>query len=142
MKKKPQPKPRKTWVYAPAKPKPPPVPATLKADLEAKARRLIDEELKPKHLQPPPADESFNYIADLYGRWYRHYFYFCARYNSPGPNAIAPFFEAKFTRMEYTGDGRFNLAFMRYTGQWVEIFQDLSLDECLAAVRDDPTFQP
>ena len=135
-------KPRKTWVYAPAKPKASEVPAALKADLEAKARRLIEEDLKPQYLKPPPADERFNYIADLYGRWYRHYFYFCARYNSPGPNAIAPFFEAKFARMEYTRSGHFNLAFMRYTGQWIGIFQDLSLDECLAAIRDDPMFQP
>ncbi len=44
--------------------------------------------------------------------------------------------------MEYARGGHFNLAFMRYTGQWVEIFQDLSLEECLAAIRDDPMFQP
>jgi hypothetical protein len=65
-----------------------------------------------------------------------------ARYNSPGPNAIAPFFEAKFARMEYARDGRFSLAFMRYTGQWIELFQDLSLDECLSRIRADPMFQP
>jgi len=135
-------KPRKTWQYVPAKPKPPQVPATLKAELEAKAHRLIDEDLKPKHLKPPPTDERFNYIADLYGRWYRHYFHLCARYNSPGPDAISPFFEAKFARMEYTGGGRFDLAYMRNTGQWIEIFQDLSLDDCLAAIRDDPMFHP
>ncbi len=135
-------KPRKTWVCAPAKPKASEVPAALKANVEAKARRLIDEELKPKYLKPPPADDRFSYIADLYGRWYRHYLYFCARYNSPGPNAIAPFFEAKFARMEYVRGGGFNLAYMRHTGQWVEIFQDLSLAECLAAIRDDPWFQP
>ncbi len=69
-------KPRKTWVYAPAKPKASEVPAALRADLGAKARRLIEEDLKPKYLEPPPADDRFNYIADLYGRWYRHYFYF------------------------------------------------------------------
>ncbi len=135
-------KPRKTWVYAPAKPKASEVPAALKANVEAKARDLIDEELKPKYLKPPPADDSFNYNADLYGRWYRHYFYFCARYNSPGPSAIAPFFEAKFARLEYARGDRFNLAYMRYTGQWIELFQDLSLDECLVAIRDDPMFQP
>jgi hypothetical protein len=28
------------------------------------------------------------------------------------------------------------------TGEWLEIFPDLTLDECLAAVRDDPWFQP
>jgi len=135
-------KPHKTWVYAPAKPKASAVPAALKADLEARARQLIDDELKPKHLKPPSADERFNYLADIYGRWYRQYFYFCARYNSPGPNAVSPFFEAKFTRLEYTGGGHFSLSFMRHTGQWIAIFQELSMDECLAAIRDDPMFQP
>jgi hypothetical protein len=135
-------KPRKTWVYAPAKPKASDVPAALKAELEAKARQLIEEDLKPKHIKPAPADDRFNYIADLYGRWYRHYFYFCALYNAPGPNAISPSFESKFTRMEFTRGGRFNLAFMRHTGEWIELFQDLSLDECLATIREDPMFQP
>jgi hypothetical protein len=133
---------RKIWVYAPAKPKASEVPAALKAEVAERAGRLIDAELKPKHLKPPPVDDRFNYIADLYGRWYRHNFYFCARYNSPGPNANTPFFEAKFTRLEYTSGGRFNLANMRYTGQWLELFQDLSLDECLAVIRTDPVFQP
>ena len=64
------------------------------------------------------------------------------RSDSPGPNAISPFFEAKSTRMEYTGGGHFNLAYMRYTGQWMELFQDLSLDDCLATIRDNPMFQP
>jgi hypothetical protein len=31
---------------------------------------------------------------------------------------------------------------MRHNGEWIEIFPDLSLDECLAAVRDDPWFEP
>lgn len=135
-------KPRKTWVYAPAKPKGSDVPAALKAHLEANARQLIDEELKPNYLKPPPDDDRFNYIADLYGRWHGRYFYFCARYNSPGPNAIAPFFEAKFARMEYTRGGQFNLAFMRYTGEWIELFHDLSVDECLSEIRDSGMFQP
>jgi hypothetical protein len=73
--------------------------------------------LKPKYLKPPPDDDRFNYIADLYGRWYWHYFYFCANYNSPGSNAIAPFFAAKFARMEYAGRGRFNLAVYDHPNQ-------------------------
>jgi hypothetical protein len=135
-------KPGKNWQYVRAKPKAPQVPTAVKADLEAKARHLIDEDLKPKHLKPPPTDGRFNYIADLYGRWYRQYFYFCARYNCPGPDAISPYFEAKFARLEYTAGGCFNLAYMRYTGQWIEVFQDLSLDDSLAAIRDVPIFQP
>ncbi len=44
--------------------------------------------------------------------------------------------------MEYVGDGRFALAFMRHTGQWVELYEGLTVDECLKAIKDDPWFQP
>jgi hypothetical protein len=40
------------------------------------------------------------------------------------------------------GDGCFNLAAMRYTEQWMEIAAARTLDECLAAVREDPWFHP
>jgi hypothetical protein len=44
--------------------------------------------------------------------------------------------------MEYAGDGKFALAFQRHTGQWIELYDALSVDECLKAIRDDPWFQP
>jgi hypothetical protein len=44
--------------------------------------------------------------------------------------------------MEYVGSDRFNLSYMRYTGKWLEIYTGLSVDECLAAIKDDPLFQP
>jgi len=44
--------------------------------------------------------------------------------------------------MEYVGNGKFALSFMRHTGQWVELYDAVSVDECLKATRDDPWFQP
>ncbi len=133
---------RKTWVYAPRKPIPPKVPDALKHEVETRSNALVESVLTPQHVQPPPQDPQFNYIDNLYTKWYHSYFYFCARYIVSGPDAIVPFFEQKFARLAYAGDGRFNLSYMRYTGQWVEVYEALSLDECLAAIRDDPTFQP
>jgi hypothetical protein len=46
---------------------------------------------------PPPENRQFNYIIDIFGKWYRSYFYFCGRYYCPGPNAISPTFETRFT---------------------------------------------
>jgi hypothetical protein len=135
-------RPKKTWVYAPQKPAPPKVPEALKREVETKANALVESLLKPKHVQPPPADPQFNYIEDIATKWYRSYFYFYAVYRSAGPYALGGTFEAKFARLTYIGDGRFSLAFQRHTGEWIEIFPDLTLDECLAAVRDDPWFQP
>ncbi len=135
-------KPRKMWVYSPPKPPASKVPERVKIEVQTKADQLIETVLKPKHVQPPPRDNDFNYIVDLFGRWYRHYFYFCAKYRSPGPNAIAPFFETKFARLEYAGGNRFHLSFMRHTDEWVQLYLNVSLDECLAAVKDDPWFIP
>src|SRR5437588_4489697 len=133
---------QKRWMYSPSKPTRPGVPESLKAEVTAKANELIDTVLKPTHIQPPPENPQFNYIIEIYGKWYHSDFYFCSKYCCPGPNAIAPDFEAKFIRMGYLGSNRFDLSFMRHTGQWVTLYSDLSLDECLAAIRDEPLFFP
>jgi hypothetical protein len=31
---------------------------------------------------------------------------------------------------------------VRYTGEWVEVFAGLTLDACLASIRDDASFHP
>lgn len=133
---------RKTWVYVPPKQAKPTVPAALRVEVEAKARELVESVLKPLHVKPPPEDERFNYIVDIGTKWYRSYFYLYATYRSPGPNALSPSFEAKFARLGYTGGGSFSLAFMRHTGQWIEVYSDLSVDQCLQAIKDDPFFIP
>ena len=133
---------RKMWVYAPPKPAAPQVPARVKTEVQERANQVVETVLKPKHIEPPPTDHDFNYIVDLSTKWYRRYFYFCAKYCSPGPNALSPFFEIKFARMEYLGPNRFNLSFMRHTGEWIMIYPNLSLDECLTTVKDDQLFAP
>jgi len=44
--------------------------------------------------------------------------------------------------MEHLGGGRLALYFMRHTGEWVGLYDALSLDESLKAIRDDPWFIP
>ncbi|MGO9738244.1 MAG: hypothetical protein ACLPVO_12550 [Desulfomonilaceae bacterium] len=44
--------------------------------------------------------------------------------------------------MAYIGNERFNLAYMRHTGNWNEIYYYLSVEECLTAIRDEPHFLP
>jgi hypothetical protein len=118
------------------------VPDNVKAEIETKANELVDSFLKPEYIKPPPEDMRFNYVVDIYTKWYRNYFYFCAKYACPSLEAISPFFETKFARMEYVGKGMFNISYMRHTGSWFEIFQNLSVDECLEVMKDLPHFQP
>ena len=130
------------WIYSPRKARPPKVPEHLKRRVEQAASELIEKVLKPTHIKPPPKSTQFNYLVDIYTKWRGSYFYFCTTYNSPGPYAIAPSFEARFARLEYRGENQFALAYMRHTGQWVEIYDTLSLEECLDTIQNDPWFQP
>ena len=115
---------------------------TLKNEVDTKAKVLIETVLKPKHIQPPPHDKRVNYVIDIATKWLGSKCYFIAIYHSPSPHAASPTFETKFARMVYVGIGRFNLAFMRHTNQWVEIYNALSVDECLTAIKNDYWFQP
>jgi len=118
------------------------VPEAVKVEVATKANELIETVLKPKHIQPPPENPQFNYIVDIYSKWYQRYFYLCATYQVPRPDAQKASFEVKFARMEYAGNNHFHLSFMRHTGQWVEIYTDMSLDECLASIQNDEFFFP
>jgi len=130
---------QKTWVYNPKKQK---VPCNIKREVNDRSAKIIDTILKPGHIKPVRKNARFNYIVDIYSKWRQNYFYFCSKYACPGPNAILPYFESKFARMEYIGNGCFNLSYMRHTEKWREIHTDLSFDECLNAVKNEPIFQP
>lgn len=128
------------WTWAPAKPKA--VPQSLKDDLTAKAGELVERHLKPVHVKPPPKNTQWNYIVDIFTKWQGRYFYFMAKYACPGPNAILPFFEVGFVRMEYLSCGNFNMAYMRHTGQWWQIRDDVPMEEALQVVCNESIFQP
>jgi hypothetical protein len=133
----------KQWVWSPStRASGPALDAAAKAQVEAKARELIEKELKPRHVKPPPGDARFNYLTDITLKWHGSTLFLVAVYACPGPNAISPSFEDRFARLKHVGGGRFDLDFMRHTGQWVPLHQGLTLDQCLEAVRDDPWFTP
>lgn len=133
--------PQRMWMYAPGKAKREKLPESLKAEVEKEAEALM-QEWRLRYIKEPPKEKRFNYIEELYTKWYRNYFYFCARYACPGPEAISPHFEVRFTRLEYIGDGLLNLAFMRHTGQWVEVETELSVAKCFQSIRGDGFYHP
>jgi hypothetical protein len=118
------------------------LPEALKLEVTTKANELIETVLKPRYVKEPPENPQFNYIVDIYGKWFHKAFYFCAEYRVANPQASESSFEAKFARMQYAGDRRFHLSYMRYTGQWIQLYTDLTADECIEAVRDEPYFTP
>jgi len=114
----------------------------LKQEVNQKAGDLIENVLKPKHVEPPPKGRQLNYLVDITTKWLGSKCYFISIYRSSGPHAVSPTFETKFARMEYVGNGKFSLSFMRHTGQWVELYDALTVDKCLKAIQDDPWFVP
>ena len=54
--------------------------ASIKGEVETKAKDLIDNVLKPKCVLPQPVEAQFNYITDVGAKWYRNYFYFFSTY--------------------------------------------------------------
>ena len=132
--------PREPWNIRPAR-KPASVTASLKAEVETKAKDLIEKVLKPRYVKRPKKGNQFNYIIDIGAKWFRNNFYFFSTYACPSPDALSPTFEAKFARMEPLRGGRFALYAMRYTGnEWVGVLDALTVDECMEAVQDDPWF--
>ncbi|TXK46819.1 hypothetical protein FVR03_10230 [Pontibacter qinzhouensis] len=102
--------------------------------------QALIEKMKPTWIQPPNPD--WGYVHDVYGKWYRSYFYFCATYRCDNPAAVVSENETKFTRLEYAGPGKYHMAYFRHTGQWFTVFEDLTLENCLEEVEQNQLFWP
>src|SRR5271168_5073202 len=133
---------RKLSIFSPTRKSTSPLPGTVKDEVETKAKELIEKVLRPKHIQPPPEGSNSNYITDISLKWLGSKCFFVSTYACPGTNAMSPTFEEKFARMEFVGDGKFNLSFMRHTGDWVPLFEGQTVDECVKEIQDDPWFVP
>lgn len=131
----------RSWTYRPARPAAPTVPARLKNDVLEQAQHLIDSVLAPR-IPPPPENPRFNYLITISAGWWRHYFYLSSTYRIPDPTATPSTLDFKYARLEYVGHSRFNLAYMRHTGQWFELYQDITLTDCLAAIAEEEWFAP
>jgi hypothetical protein len=132
---------KKTWVYAPKKTKTK-ISEDVKERVKKRADQFIESVLKPEYIKPPPRDTESNYIVDIYSKWYRQYFYFCATYHCPGDNAISPTFEINFARLEYNPGGSYILSYMRHNNKWFALNGNISLEKAFREIEDGPYFIP
>ena len=132
---------KRGWTWAPDRRLKPTVPDDVKAEVQRKADELIEKHLKPAHVKPPE-DPRWNYLTGIHTKWHKSFFYLVGDYASPGPDRIAPTFESPFARLEYTLDGKFNLAYMRHTGQGWQVREGLTLEQAMKAIRDEGLFHP
>lgn len=129
------------WTWAPNRRLKPKVPDEVKAEVQRKADDLVEKHLKPRHVKPPPKDLS-NHLTGIHTKWYKSFFYFVGDYASPGPDRISPTYEVPFARLEYTRDGKFNMAYFRHTGQWWQVHKGFTLDPAMKAIRENGPFHP
>lgn len=130
------------WIPRPSKQPKPKILPRDKTTIQHTADLFIDSELRPFFIKPPTKGSDASYIVDIYSKWHGVYLYFCSKYRCPADNCISEFFEDKFVRIEYIENNLFNLSFKRHTGQWWELHRELSLEQRLRIIKDDPNFQP
>jgi hypothetical protein len=133
---------RKRWMKVHPKPASPKIPDDFKLEAQRQADAFLESYLKPTFLRPPPKDPKWNYIVEIFTKWHQRYFYFCSKYRCVHEGCISEFFESRFARLEYVGNRKFNVAYMRHTGQWWEILQGLSLEECFEEIRLQELLHP
>ncbi|USE36834.1 hypothetical protein [Endozoicomonas sp. SCSIO W0465] len=130
------------WMPATKRASKPKVSPETKAVLKAQADRWVEDYLKPAKVEPPPENPNFNYLVDIFTKWHGSFFYFCATYHCPSPNAISPSFERKFAGMNYTGNNTYTLSYLRHNDQWHEVFYKQDVDTCFELIAHDPCFMP
>lgn len=111
-----------------------------KIRIESQCQPLI-EKLKSQYISKNP-NKEYNYLLDIYVKWYRDNLYFCGKYKSENSNRIADEFEEKFVRLKIIKKDKFDISYLRYSGKWFLISCDLSFNECLEIIEDTPTFHP
>jgi hypothetical protein len=111
-----------------------------KNDIMTQCQPLV-ELFKNQYITENPA-KGFDYLVDVYTKWYQNYFYFCEKFKSEHPNRIKDEYEVKFVRLERIGKDRFIFSYFRHTGQWFIVTNDLTLKDCLEMIEANPNFHP
>ena len=110
---------------------------------QAKADELIETQLKPRYIEPPPEDQDWNYIIDIWARWHRSFFQSRLDLRQPRPERpVADLRIARSPGWSTSATASSSLAYMRHTGKWWEVYRGLTADECLERVRDEGLFRP
>lgn len=111
-----------------------------KNEISSQCQPLV-ELFKSQYVKENP-DKRFNYLVDVYTKWYQNYLYFCEKFKSEHPKRIKDEYEVKFVRLERTGKDRYNFSYFRHTEQWFLVTIDLTLKDSLEMMQANPNFQP
>jgi hypothetical protein len=94
----------------------------------------------PAHLLPADLREAAAESAIQHVVWRGSYLRFIAKYTCPGPNALAPFFEISFARLDCFDCDHYNLWARRHNDQWIVLAEDVTLAGAFPEMRTNPCF--
>lgn len=132
---------RRAWVHAGRRAGTTPPPGE-KSAITAACDAFIADVLKPRFLAEIRPSTEYNYPIALYGKWLGNKYRFITRYRSEGPYAYRPEFDASFARIEYKSRDCFDLSYHRHTGEWLCLFERITLTEALKMIESTPHFTP
>jgi hypothetical protein len=130
---------KKVWTFSPASRKGKKITDAEKQRISDFFQPLIDE-FKAKI--KPPENKDWNYITDIYSKWYQNYFYICEKYKSEAENRLQDEWEDNVVRLKYIGKDEFDFSYFRHTGKWELVSVGLSLEGCKEMIMENPSFQP
>jgi len=132
---------QKVWMKLPEKPDSKAITPEEKANIILACDRFIAEVLKPRFL-PEIRPTEWNYCIDIQGKWTAGRYRFIQRYRVGSGENAGEEFDAPFARLSRMGVDRFDIDWMRHTGQWWKLYRALSLSEALHTLEHDGTLHP
>jgi hypothetical protein len=131
------------WGWVQETPKPTATSA-LKVTVEASFLPTL-QKLRETHVLPENEENDAlyeKYPVDIYFKWHRHFLYLCVKYKHLHPQAIAPYYEDRFVRIECHDSATFTLYYFRHTGQWhICFYNNVNAEEAEKAILEDPFFE-
>ena len=121
--------------------RPPPAPEQEKRAIIAACEAFIRDVLKPRFL-PQVRQTEFNYVIDLHGTWAAGRYRLMKRYRSGMAGNAGMEFDAAYARLVRIGPDRFDIHWMRHTGQWWLLHGGVTLAEALRRLETDGLLHP
>jgi len=129
----------KVWAARPVRPAP--VPDAEKRRIVTACEAFIRDVLKPRFL-PRIVPTQFNYPIGIHGAWAGGRYRFVQRYRSGHKDNRGEEFDAPFARIDRVGPDRFDIYWMRHTGQWWRLYTRVTLAEALQILETDGILHP
>lgn len=107
----------------------------------AACEAFIRDVLKPRFLARIKPTQ-WNYAVDIHGAWAAGRYRFIQRFRSGMEHNLGEEFDSPFARIDRIGPDRFDIYWMRHTGEWWRLHVGVTLVEALRILETDGHLHP